>query len=403
MIRFIHAADLHLDTPFSGLEQTSRTLAEKLRKAPYESLTKIIDVAIKEAVDFVLLAGDLYNTKRINIRAQSLFVEQLKRLEEAGIAVFLIRGNHDYLTEETKNLALPLPKNVYTFTNEVKTHLFKTKNKERIAVSGFSYDSQWVFERKIKEFPLRAENVNMHIGLYHGDIESNHERQANYAPFTIQELRQKNYDYWALGHIHQLRRLSSHPLTYYSGNIQGLHKNEIGKKGCLLVEWTPHEQEVQFIETAPIVWEQLEVHLQAIENIPALIQELKNKIQEKNYQTDTLVHLTIRASTDEDENLVHYIQQNDFLPQLTKQLGFPNVWLASMDFILDEVSDQKALEKLYPKEWEQALTKMKEPAAFQEVTEQVLEQIPSKYLNEVNSDTYRKEMIEKAIAKIHLK
>ena len=119
MIRFIHAADLHLDTPFSGLEQTSKRLAGKLREAPFESFSRIVDIAIEKKVDFVLLAGDLYNTKRVNIKAQSLFIEQLNRLEKIDIPVYLIRGNHDYLTEESKTLALPFPENVHTYKTAV--------------------------------------------------------------------------------------------------------------------------------------------------------------------------------------------------------------------------------------------------------------------------------------------
>src|SRR5699024_1255275 len=172
MIRFIHAADLHLDTPFSGLEQTSKKLAEKLREAPFESFAKIVDIAVEKEVDFVLLSGDLYNTKRVNIKAQSLFIEQLNRLEKVGIPVYLIRGNHDYLTEEAKTLALPFPENVHTFKSAVETHIFETKNNERVAISGFSYDKQWVLERKIKEYPRRRQDVDLHIGMLHGDIET---------------------------------------------------------------------------------------------------------------------------------------------------------------------------------------------------------------------------------------
>src|SRR5690625_1804341 len=161
MIRFIHAADLHLDTPFSGLEQTSKTLAKKLREAPFESFAKIVDVAIEKAVDFVLLSGDLYNTKRVNIKAQSLFIEELNRLAKADIPVYLIRGNHDYMTEEAKTLSLPFPDNVMTFDAEVETHFLETQNNERVAITGFSYDRQWITERKIKKYPKRRPDVDL--------------------------------------------------------------------------------------------------------------------------------------------------------------------------------------------------------------------------------------------------
>ena len=141
MIRFIHAADLHLDTPFSGIEKTSKELAEKLRQAPYDSLANIVDLAIEKTVDFVLLSGDLYNTKRINIKAQSLFIEQLNRLNKADIKVFVVRGNHDYLTESEHSLTLPFPDNVYTFGADVSTHIIETRQNQRVAITGFSYET----------------------------------------------------------------------------------------------------------------------------------------------------------------------------------------------------------------------------------------------------------------------
>lgn len=403
MIRFIHAADLHLDTPFSGLEQTSKTLAEKLREAPFESLAKIVDIAIERAVDFVLFSGDLYNTKRVNIKAQSLFIEHLNRLNKSDIPVYLIRGNHDYLTEEAQKLALPFPKNVYTYGPDVETHILETKNKERIAITGFSYDTQWVTERKIKEYPKRRSDINLQIGLLHGDIETSLTREANYAPFTLAELREKNYDYWALGHVHQRQRIAEQPSVYYPGNIQGLHKNETGEKGCLFIEWTPREQHVQFIPTAPVIWESMTLELSEIENVSDFIQAMQEAIAEKEYKQDVLINLIIKAKTDDDEDLIHFTQEKEFAEQLSKQLGVSNVWVASVELIVEEAADQQALQKMYPNEWDKVLRKAEKTTIFNELTERIFEQIPSRYLNQKNSKAYREQMIQKAIAKLHLK
>lgn len=403
MIRFIHAADLHLDTPFSGLEQTSKKLAEKLREAPFESFAKIVDIAVEKEVDFVLLSGDLYNTKRVNIKAQSLFIEQLNRLKQAEIPVYLIRGNHDYLTEEAQTLALPFPENVYTYGSDIETHVLETKSKERIAITGFSYGTQWITERKIKQYPIRHQAVDMQIGLLHGDIETSRIRQANYAPFTVNELREKNYDYWALGHVHQRQQISEQPLAYYPGNIQGLHKNETGEKGCLFVEWTSREQRIEFISTAPIIWESVELNLAEIENISDFIQALKERMTEKTYKQDVLINLTVKAQTDYDEDLIYFIQEKEFKEQLSRQLGFSNIWIVSVELIVEELQNHQTLQKMYPNEWETILQKTEDLAIFNELTERIFEQIPAKYLNQTNSKEYRSEMIQKAIAKLHLK
>lgn len=403
MIRFIHAADLHLDTPFRGLEQTSKRLAEKLREAPFESFARIMDVAIDKQVDFVLLSGDLYNTKRVNIKAQSLFIEQLNRLAKEKIPVYLIRGNHDYLTEESKTLALPFPENVRTFGPKVETHILNTKNNERVAISGFSYESQWVTERKIKDYPTKRPDVNLHIGMLHGDIETSLTREANYAPFTVRELREKNLDYWALGHVHQRQQVSVEPLAEYPGNIQGLHKNETGEKGCLFVEWTPREQKVEFIQTAPVIWETIGLSLSDIKNISEFLETLKDQISKNSHSQDVLVHLNITADTDSEEELISFIQEKEFLEQLSRQLGFDNVWIASVDLVMQEVSNQQALEHIYPEEWDLMLGKLEKPGAFNMITENIFSQIPTRYLNETNSEEYRKEIIQKAIAKLYLK
>ena len=403
MIRFIHAADLHLDTPFSGLEQISKELAEKLRKAPFASFAKIVDLAIKEAVDFVLLSGDLYNTKQVNIKAQSLFIDQLQRLEKAKIPVFLIRGNHDYLTEETQTLSLPFPKNVTTYDSEIKTEIFETKNKERIAITGFSYNRQWITKRKIKEYPHRHPHVNMQIGLLHGAIETSKTEEANYAPFTPNELREKNYDYWALGHVHQFQQVSKQPLAYYPGSIQGLHKNETGEKGCLLIEWSAREQKVQFFPTAPVIWDTLILDLSKNKHLSDFIQTLKEMLAEKAYKQDVLVHLLVKTQGDNDEDLIRVLQEKEFKEQLTKQLDFANIWIVSVELSVEEAPNRQSLQKMYPEEWEASLRKIDQYSTFNEWTENIFEQIPSKYLNQTHSKEYRLEMIQKALAKLHLK
>ena len=398
MITFIHAADLHLDTPFSGLEQISKKLANKLRDAPYESLAALVDQALEHQVDFVLIAGDIYNTKRVNIKAQSLFVDQMKRLEQANIAVFMIRGNHDFLTTEDKALKLPLPENVYTYSADVQTHVLKTKNNERVAISGFSYETQWGFDRKVTDYPTRRSDVNLHIGMLHGSLDGT---EASYAPFSLQELRQKNYDYWALGHIHQRQELA--PNIHYPGNIQGLHKNETGPKGALLVEWTPQAQEITFLPTAPIIWESLAVDITDVENVGELFETLRGEMETLGDTDEVLVHLTLRATVHENEQLLQLIQEPEFNEQLTKQLNLPNIWIASVTFLLEKEDDRQSLQGLYPEMWANAIDKAFEKEMLEEITAGIFNQIPSKYLNETNTKVYREELLAKAIAKIYMK
>lgn len=403
MITFIHAADLHLDTPFSGLERTSKELASKLREAPFESLANIVDKAIAEGVDFVLLAGDLYNTEHINIKAQSLFVEQLERLNQAEIPVFLTRGNHDYLTEDTKTLSLPLPNNVFTYTAEVTTHQIITKGNQRVAVTGFSYDSKWIFERKIEEYPTRQSNVDLQIGMLHGSLDRLETTEATYAPFTINELQSKQYDYWALGHIHKRQQISANPLAIYPGNIQGLHKNETGPKGAMLVKWSPREITTEFFKTAPVVWQNIKVDISGIERLSELLKTVQGEIKANEQSEDVLIHLKLEATEDIDEGLVSTIQGLDFPDQLTRQLGLKNHWFVQVELRLIETSERVALGKMHPEIWQEVLKKTQKKSVFDEKTANVFQQIPGRYLIKEDDESYREEMIQRAIEKIQMK
>ena len=403
MIKFIHAADLHLDTPFHGLKEISEKLSLSMQEAPFKSFRKIVDKGIDEQIDFLLLSGDLYNTQKMNIKAQSVFIKELKRLESERIPVFLIRGNHDYLTEESQKTTLTLPGNVYQYSDKVMTHTITTKTGKKIAVSAFSYTKQWIGYRKIREYPKRFDHVDMHIGMLHGEADSKHGSSGNYAPFTIEELKQKNYDYWALGHIHQRQKLSNYPIAIYPGNIQGLHRNEKGEKGCLLVEWTSRGAEIDFIPTAPIIWEEITVELKNINNINQLIARVQEELIEKNFIENYLIHLNIQVSAEDDDELIDLLQKESFIEDLTNQLNFSNLWISDLEIHVSKVSEKRSLEELYPNEWEKSLAKVKEHSFFSEVTDNILNNIPARYLVENNTEEYREQMIKKAISKIYLK
>lgn len=403
MVKFIHAADLHLDTPFHGLKEISVELSQMMQEAPFQSLHKIVDKAINEEVDFVLLAGDLYNTQRINIKAQSIFVQELERLKAHEIPVFLIRGNHDFLTKENRKLTLKLPENVYLYSEDVTSHIISTKAGKKIAVTAFSYENQWIRERKIKNYPERFEQVDMHIGMLHGAPDSINGSEGNYAPFSLEELKEKNYDYWALGHLHQRQQLASYPLAVYPGNIQALHKNEKGEKGCLLIEWSNRGTEIEFVSTAPIVWEEITIGLADINNINQLISEVKGKLIEKGFTENYLIHLNVEVNSEDDENLIELLQKESFIEDLANQLNFSNLWIADIEVKVNKSEEQQALEELYPDEWQNTIDDVKERSVFSELTEDILNNIPSRYLGASNTADYRERMIKKAIEKIYLK
>ncbi|MBT2599153.1 MULTISPECIES: DNA repair exonuclease [unclassified Oceanobacillus] len=271
-ISFIHAADLHLDSPFRGLQNIPEEIFQEIQESTFTTLDNLIEQAIKHKVDFLLLVGDLYDTDNQSLKAQVRLRNAFQKLEEYNIQVFLSYGNHDYLNEHS--LSVQFPNNVHMFTSETVSYLPYNRTEETIAhIYGFSYENRAVYDSKVPHYQRINEQVPYHIGLLHGSITTNTEHDM-YAPFHLEELKNAHMDYWALGHIHKREVLSDAPPIIYPGNIQGRHRKEIGKKGCYFVEMNEFEVQKQFISLESIRFEQLELDLSGVEflhNIEPLV------------------------------------------------------------------------------------------------------------------------------------
>ncbi|GAA3608370.1 metallophosphoesterase family protein [Secundilactobacillus similis] len=252
-MKFIHAADLHLDSPFRGLSDLPAAVKQRVYQAPFTATQRLVDRAIQERVDFVVLVGDLFDRDTQSVQAQLFLRDQLQRLVDTGIGVYLSYGNHDYLTEQS---TLSLPDGVTVFGREVTTAEFTTATQQRVAISGFSYDQRWLTTDRVAEFPDRSE-VDFQIGMLHGAVRTG--AQDQYAPFTVAELQAKRYDYWALGHIHQQQALSMTPPIIYAGAIQGRHQNETGTHGFQLVESSGQRLRPTYIPADDVTWLTLSV------------------------------------------------------------------------------------------------------------------------------------------------
>ncbi|WP_078552609.1 metallophosphoesterase family protein [Bacillus alkalicellulosilyticus] len=284
-IRFIHTADLHLDSPFKGMSHLPSTLLERIQESTFTSFQSIVTKAIAEQVDFLLVCGDVFDEKTRSLRAQSFFKKQCQRLYEHKIAVFVIHGNHDHLSGQW--VSLDWPDNVYFFGGEVSCQRYITQNNVVVHLYGFSYKQREVEENMTSYYRKTAE-ADFHIGLLHGQAEGMGGHH-NYAPFTIAELEAIDFDYWALGHIHQRQSLNS--TIIYPGNIQGRHRNEQGEKGCLLVEMNEHDHRQLFISTADIIWEELYVEITGLDSEQQLIDVLELKKDEHRKDVGVMMHI----------------------------------------------------------------------------------------------------------------
>lgn len=252
---FIHAADLHLDSPMTGLKHLPDKILTRLKDSSFQALKKITEAAIKHDVDFVVLAGDLYDGEDRSLRAQSIFRAEMAKLAEKGIPVFAVHGNHDHLNGSWVHL--DMPENVTVFPARVERKLLRSKSGAIVHLYGFSYPVRHVMDKKIDEYK-REEGADFHVGILHGYNEGNSEH-GRYAPFQVKDLLEKRFDYWALGHIHKRAVLAEDPPAIYPGNIQGRNRKETGEKGCYLVTLTESEATYEFIKTSDVIWENIEI------------------------------------------------------------------------------------------------------------------------------------------------
>ena len=229
MFTFLHAADIHLDSPLRGLEAYADAPVEQLRQATRRAFDNLIDLAIEERVAFVLLAGDLYDGEWKDYNTGLFFIDRLSRLRKEKIRVFLASGNHDAASQITK--ALRLPDNV---------HLFSTRHPETIileelgvAVHGQGYHTRALAENIARNYPQALPHY-LNIGLLHTSL-TGRQGHEPYAPCALDDLKARGYDYWALGHIHQREEVSRDPWIVFPGNLQGRHIQETGGKGATLV------------------------------------------------------------------------------------------------------------------------------------------------------------------------
>lgn len=233
--RFIHTADLHLDTPFVGMSNIPDQVRRHLQESTFAALDGLVDLAISEEVDFIVISGDIYDAADSSLRAQLRLKEAWDKLGIHGIHVYIIHGNHDPLSSSRQRFAYPDHVTVFGATVESATAVRRKDGLPVAIVSGVSYPTSAVTENTALKFKRDTSSSLYHIALLHGNVDGQ-EGHDVYSPCSLTDLRDSGYDYWALGHIHKRQILSESPWVVYPGNIQGRSIKETGPKGCYLVE-----------------------------------------------------------------------------------------------------------------------------------------------------------------------
>lgn len=316
-VKFIHTADLHLDTPFKGLTNWNSELAERLKEATFKAFRNIVDLCLQEEVDFLIISGDIFESENKSLAAQLRFVNELERLSVNGIPTYFVCGNHDPLNSWIETLKFP--ENVHRFgSSKVDQYTFERGNTRIADIYGISYRNKVVDQNIALKFNLTKNTAPFSIAVLHGTvgIPGPHE---NYAPFKKEDVMNKNFHYWALGHIHKRQIVNnSDPAIVYPGNPQGRDFGETGSKGCYLVELSSDNNiQLKFIPAQLIRFDEVEVDLTGEDNISKIedrIEEAKNNIRDFDENDNYILRIILKGRT----HLHHYLTKPGETEQLTR-------------------------------------------------------------------------------------
>lgn len=255
-MKFIHTADVHLDSPLRGLSAYPDAPADRLRTATRDAFRNLVSQAIQEQVDFLVIAGDLYDGGWKDFNTGLFFVRQMGRLRQAGIPVYLAYGNHDAESEMTQ--VLQLPDNVHVFSSH-QAETFRIDDK-KVALHGRGFKDRDTKENFVPGYPAPVAGW-LNLGVLHTALEGHADHQS-YAPCSVAELRAKGYQYWALGHVHQSWVQRGDTTIAFPGNLQGRHIRELGARGALLVTAEDGEiTEVERLEVDVLRWQALDIDI----------------------------------------------------------------------------------------------------------------------------------------------
>ena len=279
--RFLHAADIHLDSPLIGLADVEGRVAERIRTAPRAAFELLVDQAIEEEIDFLVIAGDLYDGTWRDYKTGLFFAERMGRLNHARIPVFLLHGNHDAQSQITRPLVLPDNVNVFGI-RRAETFQIEELN---VALHGQSFRQAVVTDNLVPGYPSPIDGA-FNIGVLHTALGGMGEH-ANYAPCSLAELVAKGYDYWALGHVHQGQVLHKQPHVVFPGNLQGRHVRETGPKGAYLVTVETGEVvDLTALEMDMVRWSVLDVDVTTADCIGDVVDLMREAVVQGAEEAD---------------------------------------------------------------------------------------------------------------------
>lgn len=226
---FIHAADLHVDSPLAALGAKDAGVAARFARAGRAAVERLVARTLEEQAAFLIIAGDLFDGDWRDVSTGHFFARALGPLQRAGVRVFITRGNHD--AESKMSRDLPYGDNVSFFSaRKAETIALESLG---VALHGRSYPAREPPADFVRSYPQARPGL-LNIGVLHTALQGARDH-APYAPTSVEDLRRFGYDYWALGHVHAQAIVARDPWIVYPGNLQGRNVRETGAKGAMRV------------------------------------------------------------------------------------------------------------------------------------------------------------------------
>lgn len=273
-MKFIHAADIHLDSPLLGLERYDGAPIDEVRGATRRAFQNLVELAVNERVDFVLIAGDLYDGDWKDYNTGLFFMSQMTKLRDSGIKVIIVTGNHDAASHITKNLRMPDNCKMLS-VHKPESIVLESLG---VAIHGQGFSTRAVTDNLAVQYP-KARLGLFNLGLLHTCLDGR-EGYEPYAPCSLDELLSCGYGYWALGHVHKREIVHEEPWVVFSGNSQGRNVRETGEKGCMLVSVSDGIlTDIEFRNLDVFRWSAIDVDVTGLTEIDSILNTLDKALK----------------------------------------------------------------------------------------------------------------------------
>lgn len=323
MVKFLHVADLHIGNKFINKNETVRN---KLKKSLYGVLEKIVEFSLESDLDAIVIAGDLFDDETIGFVSENKIFSSFKKIIDSDIKIFYCTGNHDHFYRKNLYEKLKEEKNFFIFADsKIRRVNFISKSGEKVSVVGCGHENGNFNENMVRKYPVKLDN-SITIGIAHTMVLSIEKEVSSekYMPCSLKDLKEKSYDYFALGHIHKRMSLDEEKKIWYSGSPQGLNYKEVGFHGGNFVKIEKDNTFVEFIKLGNVVWKQMDISLdKSVSSIFDFTEIIEKKIIDMNFKKEesTILRINLSGETSLYRDIENDYEMEDILYDIAAKTG----------------------------------------------------------------------------------